>query len=322
MQVGLANWHSSVALACVDIAVKYGIPHVAAFGAAKSITDKIKGDPKYHGYWFKFWGHAALVNKLYYQFFEHLIETGQWKVPAKKMGISAEDTDWGHDWLTAAKGYLTEFGWEIASEDYVALGQTDFYPLLSRYKNMGLPLIMTTNTSAASIAAYVKQITEVGLKGMYVADGVTWVGNWYELMGRASNYFIDMNVIWTPRSKPFQKKFVERFKIDPAPLAAGLAYDAGGLFIKVLKKALDKYGELNNKTIYAIMKDEIMTGKMTYGWDEGAIVMKEYMWTEEMYPDPVTDQDHWFIPVVQFMDGKQFIVYPESLKTADYKFKP
>ena len=61
MQVGMGGWHSSVAMAVVDQAVKYKVPHMGGMGAAETITDKIKSDPKYKGYWFKFWGYPALA---------------------------------------------------------------------------------------------------------------------------------------------------------------------------------------------------------------------------------------------------------------------
>ena len=62
------------------------------------------------------------------------------------------------------------------------------------------------------------------------------------------------------------------------------------------------------------MKDEVMEGKLSYGFDDGAIVMKEYVFTKESYPDPVTDANHWFMPVIQYQDGQAYILYPEFIK--------
>jgi branched-chain amino acid transport system substrate-binding protein len=258
---------------------------------------------------------------LYYQFFEHLIKTNQWKLKDKRVALSAEETDWGRDWVIAAKDNLKKYGWEVVAEDYVQIGQTDFYPLISRYKDMGVPLVMTTNTAAASISAYVKQIREVGLKGVFVADGLTWIGEWYKLTGRASDGFMDLNVIWTAKSEPLRKKIKKNFGFDPTPSACGLAYDAAGLFIKMAKRAIEKHGELTSKTLLEVIKDEVMTGKLTYGWDDGGVIMKEYKYTAESYPDPQTDAEHWFMPVVQFKNGKQFAVFPESVKMKEFELK-
>jgi branched-chain amino acid transport system substrate-binding protein len=312
MQAVVGGWHSSVAIACADLEVKYGIPHISTGAAAKPLTEKIKEVPGYH---LKFWSMPVLGTVLYYQFFEHLIKTNQWKPKAKQVALSAEETDWGRDWVVAAKAYLKKYGWEVVAEDYVQIGQTDFYPLLSRYKDMGVPLVMTTNTAAASISAFVKQIGELGLKGVFVSDGLTWIGEWYKLTGRASDGFMDLNVAgWTPKSEPLRKNIKKNFGFEPTPSACGLSYDAAGMFIKIAKRAIEKHGELTSKTLLKVIKDEVMTGKLTYGWDDGAVIMQEYKFTPETYPDPQTDAEHWFMPVVQFKDGKQWDEFPESVK--------
>jgi branched-chain amino acid transport system substrate-binding protein len=318
MQGVVGGWHSSVAIACADLEVKYGIPHISTGAAAKPLTEKIKEVPGYH---LKFWSMPAMGTVLYYQFFDHLIKTNQWKPKAMQVALSAEETDWGRDWVVAAKANLKKFGWEIAAEDYVQMGQTDFYPLLSRYKNMGVPLVMTTNTAAASISAYVKQIRELGLKGVFVSDGLTWIGEWSKRTGRASNGFLDLNAVWTPRSEPLRKNIKKNFGFDPTPSACGFGYDAAGMFIKIAKRAIEKHKELTSQTILKVMKDEVMTGKLTYGWDDGAAIMKEYKYTPETYPDPQTDADHWFMPVVQFKNGKQLAVFPESVKMKEFELK-
>ena len=61
------------------------------------------------------------------------------------------------------------------------------------------------------------------------------------------------------------------------------------------------------------MLEEMIPGKLTYGYDDGSIMMKEYKFTEEMYPDPVTDANHWFMPVIQYKGGKAFIIYPRDI---------
>ncbi len=313
MQVGLGGWHSSVAMAVVDQAMKYKVPHMGGMGAAETITDKIKSDPSYKGYWFKFWSYPALETAIYFDFLNWAAENTKWK-PAKKVAaLCAEETDWGRDWNKAAKANLKENGWEIAMEDYTQIGQTDFYPLLSKYKSAGVPLVTITNTAAASVSAYIKQMREVGLKALPIVDGLGWVGNWYELTGRSSDGIIDKNVIFTPRSAPYQKKFEKLYKFKPAASAGGISYDAAGMFLKVLNRTLEKHGKLDSESIHEVMLSEMIPGKLTYGYDDGAIMMKEYKFTEEMYPDPVTDANHWFMPVIQYKGGKANIIYPREI---------
>jgi len=318
MQVGLGGWHSSVAMACVDQAVKYKVPHMGSMGAAKPLSDKIRSDPKYLGYWFKFWSYPALGTKLYFDFIDWAAENSSWKPKKKIAALCAEETDWGRDWNAAAKVNLKASGWEIAMEDYTQIGQTDFYPLLSKYKNAGIPLVTITNTAAASVSAYIKQMREVGLKALPIVDGLGWVGNWYELTGRASDGIVDMNVQWTPLSEPYHQKFEKTYKFKPAASAGGISYDAAGTFLKMLNHTLEKYGKLDSESIHKVMAEEMATGKLTYGRSDGAIMMKEYKWTEELYPDPVTDADHWFMPVIQYKGGKAHVIFPLDLKAMDF----
>ena len=318
MQVGLGGWHSSVAMAVVDQAVKYKIPHMGGMGAAKPLTDKIKSDPKYKGYWFKYWGYPALATKLYFDFVNYAADNSTWKPTKRIVALCAEETDWGRDWIVAAKANLKKYGWKIEMEDYTQIGQTDFYPLLSKYKKAGIPLVTITNTAAASVSAYIKQSKEVGLKALPIVDGLGWVGEWYELTGKSSNGVVDMNVKFTDRSEAYRQKFEKTYKFKPSASAGGISYDAAGHFLKLLNRTLEKYGKLDSETIHKVMVEEMIPGKLTYAYADGAIMMKEYKFTEEMYPDPVTDADHWFMPVIQYKDGKAYIIYPLEIKEMDF----
>ena len=318
MQVGLGGWHSSVAMACVDQAVKYKVPHMGSMGAAKTITDKIRGDDKYKGYWFKFWSYPALSAKLYFDFVNWATANTAWKPASKIVGVSAEETDWGRDWIVAAKQNIKDYGWTIKEEDYMQIGQTDFYPLLTKYKKAGVPLVTITNTAAASVSAFIKQAREVGLQSLLIVDGLGWVGEWYQLTGRSSNGIVDMNVKWGPRSEAYRQKFEKTYKFKPSASAGGISYDAAGMFLKLLNRTLEKHGKLDSASIHEVMVAEMVPGKLTYGHDDGAIMMKEYKFTDDLYPDPVTDGEHWFMPVIQYKGGKAYTIFPLAEKEMDF----
>jgi branched-chain amino acid transport system substrate-binding protein len=127
-----------------------------------------------------------------------------------------------------------------------------------------------------------------------------------------------MNVKWTSRSEAYAKKFEEKYGFKSSPSAGGISYDAAGTFLKVLNRTLEKYGKLDSETIHKVMAEEMATGQLTYGFADGAIMMKEYKWTPELYPDPVTDADHWLMPVIQYKDGKAYIIYPLDFKEMDF----
>ena len=133
MQAVVGGWHSSVAIACADLEVKYGIPHVSTGAAALPLSEKIKEVPGYH---LKFWSTPAMATVLYFQFFENLIKTNKWKPKAKQVALSAEETDWGRDWVIAAKENLKKYGWEIVDGGLCPDRSDRFLSALSRYKNV------------------------------------------------------------------------------------------------------------------------------------------------------------------------------------------
>ncbi|MCK4984338.1 MAG: ABC transporter substrate-binding protein, partial [Desulfobacterales bacterium] len=106
MQVGLGGWHSSVAMAVMDQAVKYKIPHMGSMGAAQSINDKVRENPKYKGHWFKYWSSTVLITELYFDFVNWAAENTKWKPGKRQAALCAEETDWGRDWNAGAKGHL------------------------------------------------------------------------------------------------------------------------------------------------------------------------------------------------------------------------
>ncbi len=46
IQAGVLNWHSSVAIAVMDVAAHYKIPHMFGFGAPEVVNKKWRSDPE------------------------------------------------------------------------------------------------------------------------------------------------------------------------------------------------------------------------------------------------------------------------------------
>ncbi|MBU2629547.1 MAG: ABC transporter substrate-binding protein, partial [Proteobacteria bacterium] len=189
IQAGVLNWHSSVAIAVMDVAAQYKVPHMFGFGASEVVNKKWQADPEKYSYWGgKGWPVPAKLEKNYITALNKAIEAGTFKPKKKLAAIYGEDTDWGRSAGGSYKKALLESGWEIHSEEYFPATQTDFYPLLSKYKKDGVAVVAGTSTSPSAISAFVKQSTEVGLKSVIVASGLGWIGDWYKMTGPASNY--------------------------------------------------------------------------------------------------------------------------------------
>ncbi len=318
---GCLNWHSSVAIACMDLAAQYKVPWIAGMGAAELVVKKWRSNPQKYSYWScKFWPvPGKLEAGQSVAFMNWALKNGVWKVKAKKAAIFGEDTDWGRNAGENLKKALKAGGWEIAFEDYFALTQTDFYPMLSKYKKAGVTFVGGTTTSAPSMTGLVKQYREVGLKALLFANGLSWVGEWYKLTGKASNGVIDVQAQFGSKAaKAFAKAKKARFGYAPSAPASGLSYDGFNFFIKILRRTLEKYGKITSEDIHKVVMDEVNTGKLTFTEADGAILMKEYKYTAETAPDPVVDTNHYFFPVIQYENGKSSIIFPESMKEKDF----
>ena len=312
---GILNWHSSVAVAIMDVAARYKVPHFFAMGAAGTVNEKYHSDSRY-GYWMgKGWPIPSKLASTYVQAIEDAIQRGIWKPARKRAAIWGEDTDWGRTMGNGFRDQLQAASWTIVAEDYFRLSETDHYPLLRKFKDSDVSLIAGTSSAPASITALVKQAREVGLNSLIIADGLGWVGEWYTMAGDASDGVLDQIPDWvTPKAKQFAADFEKRWGLKPSPSAAGLSYDYANFYIEIAKAALRKYGRIDRETLYQIGRDEVMTGRLTYS---GGLVMKEYKYLPETAPDPVVDEGHFMFPVLQYQKGHGKIIWPAVWKAAE-----
>ncbi len=78
----------------------------------------------------------------------------------------------------------------------------------------------------------------------------------------------------------------------------------------VAKRAIEEYGVLNSETLEKVGTQELWTGKITY---KDGILMKEYKYSADTYPDAVVGKDAFIFPVIQYFGGVGKIVWPIRL---------
>ena len=309
IQAGVLNWHSSVAVACMEVTAKHKIPHLFGFGATEVVNETFHADEAKYGYWmYKGWPTPKKLSISYVQALEDAIASGAWSPESKTVAIYGEDTDWGRSFGKAIKGQLEDAGWEIVAEEYFGIDQTEFYPLLNKFADLNPAVIAGTSTAAPSISAFIKQADEVGLKSLIVADGLGWFGEWYDMTGSSSNYVLDQIPGWaTAKGKAFAEQFEAEQGFPPSPSSGGLSYDGINFFIAVAEEVYKQTGELTSEGIYNFVKDNLWTGKWSY---TDGIVMSEYAASAETYPDPVVGKGYYIFPVLQYFDGEGKVIYP------------
>lgn len=319
IDAGVLNWQSSVAVAVMDVVAKHKVPHIFGFGATGLVNEKFNSNREKYEYWScKGWPVPSKLMKGYVNCIEDSIKIGDWK-PAKKIAaIYGEDTDWGRNAGSALKTLFSEAGWKVIAEDYFPVNQSDFYPLLGKYRSKGVSLLAGTCNYPA-MGALIKQTREVGIKAAIIADGLGWVGNWYDMSGDSADGVIDMiPLLATPEAKKWAETVENKFGFKPSPSSGGLSYDGIRFFIKIAERALEKHGELSRETIFDIVKSEVNTGKLSYTKADGAIIMSSYTYTAESAPDPLLGKEGYFFPVIQYKTGKGYVVYPDDVKEQDF----
>lgn len=314
VQAGVLNWHSSVAVAVMEVTAKHEVPHFFGFGATEVVNEKFESDPKYTYWTSKGWPTPVKLSVNYVTTVNDAVDAGLWSPESKTAAIYGEDTDWGRSFGDGLKEQLEATGWEVVDEQYFPIEQTEFYSLLNKFKDEGVALIAGTSTAAPSLTAFIKQADEVGLESLIIADGLGWVGEWYDMTGSASNYVVDQIPGWaTEAGKQFAVDFEEKSGLAPSPSSGGLSYDGMNFFIKVLQTTYEDTGELSSEAVFQTVQDKVWTGEMVFTADDGAIVMNEYNFSTP--PDPVIGGDYYTFPVLQYMDGEGLVVWPESIAT-------
>ena len=321
ISTGFSDQFSSVSVAVMEVAAKYKVPHFFSQGATGVINDKYLSDPEKYGYWMgKLWARAEGCTFIYAEAAEEAIRRGM--DPGDRTFVAVGDeTDWGRTVLESAVSDFEERGWTLLDKQFTAQGETDFYPLLAKWKGLN-PTVVFTTAAGNCVAAFVKQMDEVGLKAFTIGDCLAADAKWYDMAGEGANYVVDRSIGWrqTDDIEAILAEYKTRYNgTEPAVVVGGLTYDGAKFLANVLSNALDRYGELTGETIYKYASDEINGDGLSF---KDGIVMTEYKYTADTMPDPIIGEGYWILPVVQFMHGKYEVVWPPSLATAELQVPP
>ncbi len=311
------GWHSSVAMAVTDAEAPFKIVHIGHLGESQYISEKINGDPQKYRGWFKGWPAPPKLAGLYGPPLQHFIESGAWQPKNMKAAILVEDTDFGRGWGDAIIDSLTKAGFEVLPYDVTSLEETEFTPLLTKYKAQQVSLVGMTSTGNVSASNFVKQFHQQQLPALLIAHGLGWFSEWYELTGEASNYAvaIDSPQVIADFQQDWVKRYKDKFGIDPGIAASGITYDYMRMALKVLNKAGTLDFDTLINTIYAMPYKGVWNlYKFPKEANENALAPNEV----EVGPF----MEGFFFPMVQLMDGKAKVIWPLEYAAAEFQAPP
>lgn len=310
VNVFYSYFHSSVAMAVMELAQKYGIPVFSSGSVSLSITDKIKKDPdRYWSYWkADYMGDAYDRSAL--ASYKFLMDKGLFKPKNKTIAFLAEDTDWGRVAAENTSKLFADIGFKTLTTEVVSLTHTDFYPQFTKLKSLNPDILVTILTSLSSSLALSKQFHEQGLKsshfGMYFPRHPEYIRDG----GKAVEYllwtpnFIDADNI--PQHKEFKARILKRWGNVLFSFDHAYGYDNANAIINAIKMA----GSLEPKAIIGVLPKLDIKGLMgRFVYD---VKTHSFIDGENFLP----------MKVAQIQGGKNMIIWPASMAVSSYKKPP
>jgi branched-chain amino acid transport system substrate-binding protein len=313
-----SGWHSSVAMAISEAEQDMDIVHIGHGGESQFICEKIQAEPENYRHWFKGWSSPPIFAGLYGEPLQHFMDEGLWEPASMTAAVVVEDTDFGRGWGEAIANSLSNIGFDVVSVDVIPLDETEFSPLLTKYRAQNVSVVGMTVTGNVSASNFVKQFSQQQIPALLLGHGLTWFAEWHELTGDASNHVVTMD---SPRIiAPYQQEWVDRytemFGEEPSLSPSGQqGYDYFMATLKVLEAAgtLEKEAlieaafDVDHQGVWqrinfaeepsdrALCQGEVMIG----GFEEG-----------------------FFFPLVQLMDGEAKILWPLEHAEAEFQAPP
>jgi branched-chain amino acid transport system substrate-binding protein len=321
----VTGWHSSVAMACMDAEAPYKMVHIGHGGESQYINFKINDDPEKYKGWFKGWASPPIYAGLYGPPLKHFMEKGLWKPRNMKAAVLVEDTDYGRGWGEALEVSLRTAGFDVMPFDVNAIEETEFTPLLTKYKAADVSVVGVTQTGGVPMYNLVKQFRAMGLKALFIGHGLTWTGEWYDNTKEASDFTLCMDSPYaiSPDQKDWLKRFEAKYGEKASIAPSGQPYDYTRLAIKVL----NKLGTLDYEKMCTYIREKV---KYKGTWQFIDFATYNDFWTDfstegtlhQLSRNDVRTGDFgkgFFFPLVQMFNGEPKIIWPLDL--ADGKFK-
>jgi branched-chain amino acid transport system substrate-binding protein len=245
------EFHSSVALAEIAVAHKYGIPWVGTDVWADSITAKQYPEV------FR----VSPANSLIYTI------VGDWVTKAgfKNVAIMQEATDYGVGAVQVLKGILDKKNIKT-NVITVQLNQQDFTPEILRLMNRKpRPDILMVIVAGEALYPIIKQACNQGFAptaqtALYSGGGGALEKEVWETTGECANYLIAEDVAlpssqWNQKAKDFVAAFERKFNRAPTGTAME-SYDD----LHIIAQAIRQAGSTDSKAIIKALENIKYTG--------------------------------------------------------------
>jgi branched-chain amino acid transport system substrate-binding protein len=307
-------YHSSVTLAVMELAPKFGIPIYSIEPVSAAIAKKVRENPeKYATFWKGDFDSDAYARTVFLTVMD-LVKEGKFKPRSRTVAFVVEDTDYGRSNATDAGKLFVEAGWKVVTTETVPLGHSEFYPQFGKLRGLVPDVVISNFTSNASGIAFTKQFSEQGLTALHMAIYYPTRAEFIPGAGRTAEGLLWTPLLFDPENiavqVPFARAIAEKFlKGRPnAKPTSDHAYGYDG--IMNLADALGRAGSTDPKKLSAAFAGLDRKGLLgRYRFD-----LKTH--TVMAGPDFIP------VPTAQIVNGKHVIVWPASVRAGDYRPQP
>jgi branched-chain amino acid transport system substrate-binding protein len=218
-----------------------------------------------------------------------------------KVAIFQETTDWGIELGGLWSTHAPEYGYEVVVHEEYAPRTEDLSAMILKAKDAGAEALLALPSPPDGIAL-VKQMSELGYTPKFMLqirapDGWTWG----EDLGSTGDYVV-LCPGWHPGVNfPGAAELNEKYDADfgrPAEVLVGPAY----AIVQIVADAIERAGTLDREAI----RDAIAATDMT-------TVIGPVTFREDGTGDVL-------VPLVQWQDGVQELVWPAEQATADLAY--
>lgn len=298
--------HSSVTMAMMELAPQFQKPVLSAEPVSTAIADKVSSDPEKYKYFWKGDYNSDGYGRAVHGFYKWMIEEGKLKPESKTIAFVIEETDYGRSNAEIISQLFAEDGWKTTEIEAVPLGAADFYPQLSKLRQNPPDIVVSVFSAANSGIAFVKQFKEQGLKSSSMGIYYPTKPEFMQQAGDAAEGMVWASLQFAPDLYPQHKEFSDAIQAEygnPATFSHAEDYCVMNIALKAIEKAGGndpaKISEALGNTDY-----DCIIGRYVFDPKDHAIK---------------SGPDFLPVPVAQVQGGKNVVLWPSSVATAEYK---
>lgn len=300
--------HSDVTLAIMELAESFKDKiFYTPLAVSSEISRRIAANPEKYGTVWKWDQDSDGYGITTAAFAKYLQESGREKFPNKTFAVVSEQTDYSQTIIADARKRLEQDGWKMVTNEAVPIGYSDFYPQLSKIKQLKPDLIVSIFTAANSGIALVKQLKEQSVTSNHFAIYYPSFAPFKQGIGDAGNGLTYAAVMVDPKRSAKHKAFADMMteaKIAPTTDAL-LGYCSAQVLMDAIRRAGSVAADKLGAALAATDNRECPNGiRLVFDPKTHA---------------PVLGPDYFFVSVGQIQDGDHVIVWPPREATGPMK---